>query len=181
MIDAWTCKTTKDFKTKYEDELTEQDIQAINSYSSSNEKYNNKSMEKQQLFNVNNQQVNDDVRIAQESLRLLTETLKPDVFFPRLDLLQNKLNHLKQLMPYINSDSSLTNAFDEFINNKQKSINQFIIRYFDSVQAYANTLKTEKGKANQYQKFYDTLMKYKDAMDEENIKYIEEKYIQFKG
>lgn len=66
------------------------------------------------------------------------------------------------------------------INTKQNlsSNHYWCIRYYNSVKTYADTLKTDKGKSNQYQKFYDTLMNYRNVMNEENIKYIEYKYKQ---
>lgn len=135
-------------------------------------------MTKQQLQDATEQQANNDIKIIQDSIKLVTETIKPDVFFSRVDLLKNTANHLQQLEPYINFSVSPTQAFDEVLKDEQEAIYQFIIRYYNSVKTYADTLKTDKGKANQYQKFYDTLMNYRNVMNEENIKYIEYKYKQ---
>lgn len=140
-------------------------------------------MTKQQLQDATKQQANNDIKIIQDSIKLISDTVKPDVFFSRLDLLKNTANHLQQLEPYININFSVspTQAFDEVLKVEQEVIYQFIIRYYNSVKTYADTLKTDKGKANQYQKFYDILMNYSDIMNEENIKYIEYKYNQSKN
>lgn len=138
-------------------------------------------MTEQQLQDATEQQVNNDIRIIQDSIKLLSETVNPDVFFSRLDLLKSTANHLQQLEPYIDFNVSPSQAFNEIVEDEQESIHQFVIRYYNSVKSYADTLKTDKGKANQYQKFYDTLMNYKDIMNEENIDYIEYKYNQSKN
>lgn len=138
-------------------------------------------MTKKQLQESTEMQANNDIRIIQDSIKLISETVKPDVFFSRLDLLKEHAQHLTTLEPFANFSESPTAAFNEVIDNEQEAIYQFIIRYYNSVDTYANTLKTDKGKANQYQKFYDSLMNYRDIMNEENIKYIEYKYNQSKN
>lgn len=133
-------------------------------------------MNKRQLQEVTETQVNNDIKIIKDCLKLISETVKADVFFSRLDLLKKTAEHLMQLEPYINLSESPTKAFSEVLEKEQEAIYQFIIRYYDSVQTYANTLKTDKSKNNQYQKFYDILMTYSDQINEENLKYIECKF-----
>lgn len=123
-------------------------------------------------------QAENDIRIIQETLPILDTTTKPDVFFSRLDLLKQTGLDLQSIEPYVSLTVSPTQAIREMMNNEQEVIYQFIVRYFNSVWSYAETLKTDKGKNNQYQKFYDTMMSYSNRLNESNLKYIEYKYNQ---
>lgn len=129
-----------------------------------------------QLKQITEQQANNDLRIIQDCIKIISDTTKPDIFFSRLDLLKEKSKHLIQLEPYIKfSGASPTAAFNEVLTNEQDAIYQFIIRYFGATFEKAESLKTEKGKRNQYRKFFDSLQPYSDQMDERNLKYIEYK------
>ena len=64
------------------------------------------------------------------------------------------------------SGASPTNAFQEVLDNEQDAIYQFISRCFNVAFEKAESMKTEKGKMNQFQKFYDNLQPYMNRMDE---------------
>lgn len=133
-------------------------------------------MTKQQLKLATEQQAQNDIRIIQDCINLVNQTTKPDVFFPRLSLLKEKVEHLLKLEPYISFNVPVSQAYNDVLQDEQQAIYQFINRYYNSVHEYAQTLKTEKGKSNQYQKFYDVLTTYKNVINEDNISYIEHKY-----
>lgn len=121
--------------------------------------------------------VKNELRIIKDCLEILETTTKPDIFFPRLELLEKKTSDLVKVEKYVTFNGAkpseaLTNLFQD----KQKVINDFLIRYFCSVFDKAETMKTDKGKLNQYIKFYDSLKPYYDIMDADNIDYIETKY-----
>lgn len=133
-------------------------------------------MNQEQLQQLSDQQSSDDLRIVQDCIKIISNTTQPDTFFSRLDLLKEKAEHLKLLEPYIQlTGASPTSALDEVIDNEQDAIYQFIGRYFDATFEKAESMKTEKGKRNQYRKFFDSLRPYSDQMDERNLKYIEYK------
>ena len=67
-------------------------------------------------------------------------------------------------------------AFQEFNEQKQTAIYNFVIRYLNSILDKSEKLKTQRGKNNQIQKFYNSLTPYFDLMNEENIEYIRTKY-----
>lgn len=130
-----------------------------------------------QLKEFTQQQAENDLRIIHDCTRLLEETLNPDVFFMRLDLLIEKAQHLCKLEKYISfSGASPVDALNEITNNYQQVINRFLIRYFSDTFDKAENMKTEKGKKGKYQKFYTSLKQYYEYMDETNIDYIETKY-----
>lgn len=135
-------------------------------------------MTKQQLMTAAKQQSSDDIRIAQDSSNIVSTTNKPDVFFSRLDLLKSHTYHMQLLEPFVPFTVSPTAAMNEILSNEQEIIHQFIIRYYNSVNSYANTLKTDNGRYNQYKKFYDTMSSYQNKISPENFNYIEQLFNQ---
>ena len=135
-------------------------------------------MTKQQLQSIAHQQANDDIRIIQDSSKIIPTTTNPDVFFSRLDLLKKHTYHLQLLEPFVSLTVSPTTVMNELLSNEQQIIRDFIVRYFNSVQNHAKTLKTDKGKFNQYKKFYDTMLNYKNLMSPEIYSFVEQLFNQ---
>lgn len=134
-------------------------------------------MTEQQLKSISQQQAIDDVRIIKDCLHLVETTLKPDVFFMRLNLLREKSMHLCKLEPYVNiSGASPADAVKEVEEKYHEAVQQFLIRYFSDTFDKAEAMKTPKGRIGKYQKFYDSLQEYYNYMNEKNIDYIETKY-----
>ena len=134
-------------------------------------------MTEQQLKKLTAQQAENDLRIIKDCTKLVESTLKPDVFFMRLNLLLEKAKHLASLEMYLPiSGTSPTDAYNEAVNQYHEAINQFLIRYFCDTFDKAEEMKTVKGKLGKYQKFYDSLQEYYCYMNDENIDYIETKY-----
>lgn len=134
-------------------------------------------MTEQQLKAITVQQAENDLRIIQDSIKLIETTLKPDVFFMRLKLLYEKLAHLCNIEQYIEFTGAVPSAaYHEFSNDYDEAIKQFLIRYFSDTFDKAESMKTEKGRIGKYQKFYDSLQEYYYYMNDESIEYIETKY-----
>ena len=134
-------------------------------------------MSEEQLKAATVRQANNDLRIINDSTALVEKTTKPDVFFSRLGLLVEKSKHLTILEQYINfSGASPTAAYNEVLENYNKAIQLFLIRYFSETFDKAEAMKTEKGRIGKYQKFYDSLQEYYCYMTEEHKDYIETKY-----
>lgn len=131
----------------------------------------------QQLKDFTLQQAQNDLRIIRDCSNLVENTLKPDVFFMRLNLLVEKSKHLATFEPYIPFfGASPTDGYNEVLNNYQEAVRLFLIRYFSDTFDKAEAMKTEKGRIGKYQKFYDSLQEYYCYMNDENIDYIEKKY-----
>lgn len=127
-----------------------------------------------QLYAAAQEQAQNDLRIINDSLAIISKTTKPDVFFSRLELIQRHSGHLMLLEPYVDfSGASPAAAYHEFVTKKSEAIMIFLRRYYTAVHEKAQGMKTEKGKANQYIKFYDSLQEYYPVMSKENIEYIE--------
>ncbi len=138
-------------------------------------------LNQKQLQQISNQQAADDLRIIQDCIKIISETTNPDTFFMRLDLLKEKAAHLTLLGPYVKfTGSSPTAAAKEVVDQEQTAIYNFIIRYYSVVFDKAESLKTARGKKNQFQKFFDSLEKYLERMNESNLNYITYKKRRFK-
>ncbi len=122
--------------------------------------------------------VNRHIQIAQDCVELINTTNKPDTYFERFELLIEKLQLLCCFEKYMkfSSKSPKTNL-QNILSNKTNSTNAFIDRYWNSVNTKAATLKTERGKKNQYDKFFDSLHKYENKMTTESISYYKQKKI----
>ena len=117
-----------------------------------------------------------DLEIIQDCIRILGSTTKPDTFFSRFALLIEKADHLRIYEKYIKFSVPPSKAYGELWADRQECINRFLVRYFMETFDKAEAMKTDKGKRNKYQNFYDSLQPYYDQMDADNIDYIETKY-----
>lgn len=134
-------------------------------------------MNQKQLQELSDQQASNDLRIIQDCIKIIEETVNTETFFTRLELLKERSRHLKTLEPYVKfSGASPTAALNEVLNDEQPAIYALISRCYNSAFDKAEKLKTEKGKKNQYQKIYESLDLYRDKMDQHNIKYLEYKF-----
>lgn len=130
-----------------------------------------------QLKALANKSARDSLRIADDCGKILQTTVKPDVFFDRLKLFAWHISNLALLEKYISfSGVSPTEIFSSLMKDKQECIGEFLVRYFCKTIDKADSLKTDKGKLNRYQKFYDSLKPYFAEMNADNINYVETKY-----
>lgn len=138
-------------------------------------------MNENQLIRETNRQLRDDAKIINDCSRLINETIKPDVFFLRISLLEEKLHHFDSLVPFSGDEATGESVSREraLVEDKQTTVKQFICRYYESVENKANTMKTEKGRLNQYKKFYDSLQKYTELMNDDNVQLVEYSLHQF--
>lgn len=141
-------------------------------------------MSVKQLEVATEQAVSNDIRIFDDCSNILNKTTNPSVFFSRLSLTEEKLLHLCSLEKYLEKMSSIamdqkpSELYNQFLAKKERCVCDFIYRYYWTVKDKAETLKTEKGKQNQYKKFYDSLQPYSDQISEKNKGYIEAMYQQ---
>lgn len=121
---------------------------------------------RKQLEAVTIQIVQDCMRIFDDSAHIINSTIKPDVFFPRLELAEEKLATLVRIEPYmekvkdIELKQPMAALMYEFQSNRNLYISDFLYRYYWAVQEKAEGMKTEKGKLNQFQKFQESLEPY---------------------
>lgn len=134
---------------------------------------------RKQLEAATIQMVKDNMRIFDDSAHIINSTTKPDVFFSRLQLAEEKLANLVSVEPfikYVNAielTDSLSGFMEEMQTNKDKYITDFLYRYYWSVKEKAEGMKTEKGKQNQFQKFRESLEPFIDRLNDTNKKIFE--------
>lgn len=134
-------------------------------------------MSEKQLKGMATEAAARDLEIIQDCIRIVGTTTKPDTFFSRLALLIDKADNLRKYEKFISfKGATPSEAYGQLWEDHQESIHQFLIRYFSDIFDQAEKLKTNKGKLNKYQKFYDSLQPYYNQMNAENIDYIETKY-----
>lgn len=134
-------------------------------------------MNKKQLIQATSQQAQRYIEISNDCVKIVNDTVNPNTFFDRLELLEDASKKLVSLEKYLDfKGAKPSQALQEFNSQKQIAIKEFLIRYFTSILDKVDKLKTERGKMNQFQKFYDSLIPYFDLMDDENKDYIITKY-----
>lgn len=127
-----------------------------------------------QLLKMTMPRIESDLRIINDCKKVLEETIVPDVFFPRLHLMEVKINDLVMFEPYVSFKGAKPSAaLEEFYRDKPICMYEFLKRYYNAVETKAKSLKTQKAQIRQYQNFYDSLQGYYGAMNEECINYIE--------
>lgn len=136
----------------------------------------------EELRSTTKWQSEEDISIIRDCIHILSITDNPTTFFSRLETLKKRSCHLLQLKPYLReSGSPIVLGDNEPRLDEQNVIKQFLIRYLKSVSDKAKTLKTEKGRKNQFVKFHENLQQYYPLMDSNNIRFIENNYSQSVG
>ena len=107
---------------------------------------------------------------------LIENTINPKVFFDRYDLYLEKLALLSEAQKCKAIKVKGENLIQKYsqmstLEKRVSATNEFIDRFWRDTCAKANTLKTEKGKNNRYQNFFDSLSEYNERMPEECIEY----------
>ena len=116
-----------------------------------------------------------NLEIATDCEELIRSTANPNVYFERLDLLHKVLITLIRFEPFFTYQRPIPS--DRMLNICQKEdeyTNRFIERYFYKISEYAQTLKTDKGKRNQFEKFVTSLEPYYFRMNRDNCCHVQE-------
>jgi hypothetical protein len=105
------------------------------------------------------QHVQTAMKQLQESVYLLNNTTKPDVFFKRLNFSLDLLLDLQTYEKYkIFKGNTPTNDYNKIVRNMESTVNDFIDRAIEANRQKLATLKTDKAKRNNYEKFVIALI-----------------------
>lgn len=119
------------------------------------------------------------LKIVQDCINLVNNTKNPDVFFSRYDRLIEELTSLSKMEDRISFSGQLPSAaLKDFLSRKQYTFNDFINRYYQSVEDKIIILTTNKAKENNANNFYNNLIKYRDAMPSSCLDLVKERYVQ---
>jgi hypothetical protein len=105
------------------------------------------------------QHVQTAMKQLQESVYLLNNTTKPDVFFKRLNFSLDLLLDLQTYEKYkIFKGNTPVNDYNKIVRNMESTVNDFIDRAIEANCQKLATLKTDKAKRNNYEKFVIALI-----------------------
>lgn len=116
------------------------------------------------------------LKIIRDCAELVNTTVKPDVFFPRYNLM---LEHLESLAGlectgiFDNSPELPSAAFLRVEEQFKEETNKFLDRSFEAAKKHADTLKTENGKKNAIKRHFDNMEKFIIHMDGESLEYFD--------
>lgn len=121
-------------------------------------------------------QAENSIRILKDTGNILQKTKDPEVFFSRWALWEKQAIMLKYLSSVVSFNISPDRLLSVMSRDKQSVIFMLAVRCFHAADQKAEQLKTEKGKQNQYKKFYDSFQPYHRQMSKSNILYVEYQY-----
>lgn len=133
-------------------------------------------LSRQQLIQHSFNTVQQHALIADDCKKLIGSTTNIEVFFSRYDLLLEKLALINKLENYTQT-KSYGYCLEDYIRNKQQYIINFIDRAWNKAILKADTLKTEKGKKNQFIKLIDAFDSYSEHMTDETVQYYKNKFV----
>lgn len=117
-----------------------------------------------------------DLKIVQDCVRIINTTKKPNIFFERYKLMEEKLQNLVRLHGVHYSGTSPKKMLSQVKHKKQAAIHDMIERYFSDISVKIAEKQTEKAKQHQRRVFKSVLELYYSEMDDENINYIHKLY-----
>lgn len=111
------------------------------------------------------------LKAIQECVKLVNETTNPEVFFTRYDTMIEHMEWMGKIEKYYAFKHPLPSENLERIKGKKAaSINDFIDRSNQKLMLSIIKLKTEKGRMNKVNDWYNIMTFYSDKMEPENIK-----------
>lgn len=115
--------------------------------------------------------------IALDCVDLVQKTVTPDVFFSRYEELVQRSEELIYLHTVCHdpSLSSSISALSNILVSHDALVYDFIQRSHFSMVQKASTLKTEKGRYNRYQRYYEVIQQYQDQLPAQ-AKFLLEEY-----
>lgn len=117
------------------------------------------------------------LKIVQDCAKLVNETVNPEVFFSRYRLmLENlkKLVGLEKTGVFSKSKEMPSTALSRMEKQFTAATNDFLDRSFADAKAKADALKTETGKANTMQRYFEKIEKYVLEMEVESVNHYNE-------
>ena len=152
------CNTTKKSETLEEQEIREKIVLA------------------KKIKEQAKEQANQLLKIIKDCVELVNTTVNPDVFFNRYNLMLEhieKLSGLECTGIFENSPELPSQAFVRVEEQFSAATNDFLDRSFENAKKQADTLKTDKGKINAINRYFDNMEKYIVYMSGESIEHFD--------
>lgn len=96
---------------------------------------------------------------AQDSAKLINTTVKPDVFFGRVNFLLDTLLYMKSFERTCSFRTTPTQDYNRILDNLGATVNDFIDRSYAHTRQKSDAMKTERGRLN-------TLDRYAKALED---------------
>lgn len=119
------------------------------------------------------------LEIYNDSSKLFSETVNPEVFFGRFQLAKEQLETLK----FIKEDTdnaigyegdNLDHKLTLFTDHYSEAFKDFANRYHKASVEKAEKLKTERGRKNNFNKSLEDLLEYKEHIDAADLAFVEQ-------
>ena len=115
------------------------------------------------------------LRIAKESADLCNTTVNPDVFFSRYDLMEQNLRRLAAIEHLVSFSEGLPSAaLQQVLNQRSAATCDMVERSYLREQNEAQKLKTESGRANRMQRYFETMRRYSQQLGPDGLAMLEE-------
>lgn len=123
---------------------------------------------------VNKATISTTLQILEDCRKVVRSTKNIETALMRLDLGAREGYNLKQLeqAKFYKAKPTATNYLDFFIGEREGLIKECILRSYIDMMEKAIELKTEKGKINKINKFFEDTLKHFNEYDDEIIEYI---------
>lgn len=112
-------------------------------------------------------------RQLEETIEIIKTSKNPDTVISRFDFLEDLYSRMFKAANSISNWDEINTCIQELIKNKNKYVNESIKRNLEAELIKINQLKTEKGKINRLNRFFEFVKTIPNLTDE-NFTYIDE-------
>lgn len=128
---------------------------------------------RKQLSDATNKYVFQHSKIVNDCVNLLGNSNNTDTFFNRFNLLVENLTCLSKIEQYHSFNGILPSIqLNKVLSGKEMMINAFIDKNWGSLLSKIASLKTEKAKQNNIDKFFENMFLYKNSLCNSNIEHL---------
>lgn len=116
-------------------------------------------------------------RIISDCKEIICDTENPKIFFERYSLLIEKYTYMAKFEPYVEIYGyQPIESLRYYRDTKTKFEKKLIDRCYNKALIKADSLKTDKGKKNQFARMQEKLLECADSMDSANVQYLKKKF-----
>lgn len=114
------------------------------------------------------------LKIVKDCADLVNTTVNPKVFFARYDLMLENLSNLADIEKIVKfSGKKPSVQFRELVAQRERETDTFIDRAFEVARDRAAELKTEKGRAEALQRFFQKMEAHSNRMTPANLAHLQ--------
>lgn len=131
----------------------------------------------EQILSACDSIISQTEHIINDCKELINSTENPSVFYERYDLLIEKYQELSNYEPFVVIYGyQPIESLAYFREARSKYEKKFITRCYNKALVKADSMKTEKGRKNQFVKMYELLLQYESDMSPENLSFLHQKF-----